>query len=111
MSILKLKAEIVASSLVMLAVSGVVFKEPLSALVATPMSIMVGTGRGASEGILVRNAEALETMEKVNTLIVDKTGTLTEGKPKVSTIVAAEGIDQARLLQTLSSLEREASIR
>jgi Cu+-exporting ATPase len=69
---------------------------------------MVGTGRGAGEGVLVRNAEALETMEKVNTLIVDKTGTLTEGKPKVSTILAAEGIDQSRLLQTLASLERES---
>src|SRR6202043_2236246 len=81
---------------------------PCALGLATPMSIMVGTGRGATEGILVRNAEALETMEKVTTLIVDKTGTLTEGKPKVSTILAAEGIDQARLLQTLASLERES---
>jgi Cu+-exporting ATPase len=72
------------------------------------MSIMVGTGRGAREGVLVRNAEALETMEKVNTLIVDKTGTLTEGKPKVTTILAAEGFDQSQLLQTLASLERES---
>ncbi len=70
------------------------------------MSIMVGTGRGAGEGILVRNAEALETMEKVNTLIVDKTGTLTEGKPRLSTVIAAEGIDEARLLQTIASLEK-----
>ena len=52
------------------------------------MAIMVGTGRGAGEGILVRNAEALETLEKVDTLVVDKTGTLTEGKPRLSTVIA-----------------------
>ncbi len=90
------------------AVAVLIIACPCALGLATPMSIMVGTGRGASEGILVRNAEALETMEKVNTLIVDKTGTLTEGKAKLSTILAAEGIDQARLLQTLASLERES---
>ena len=90
------------------AVAVLIIACPCALGLATPMSIMVGTGRGASEGILVRNAEALEAMEKVTTLIVDKTGTLTEGKPKVTTILATEGIDQTRLLQTLASLERES---
>ncbi len=90
------------------AVAVLIIACPCALGLATPMSIMVGTGRGASEGILVRDAEALETMEKVTTLIVDKTGTLTEGKPKVDTIIAAEGIDQAKLLQVLASLERES---
>jgi Cu+-exporting ATPase len=90
------------------AVAVLIIACPCALGLATPMSIMVGTGRGAREGILVRNAEALETMEKVNTLIVDKTGTLTEGKPTVSTVLAAEGVDQSRLLQTLASLEKES---
>jgi Cu+-exporting ATPase len=79
---------------------------PCALGLATPMSIMVGTGRGASQGILVRNAEALETLEKVTILLVDKTGTLTEGKPRLSTVVAAEGFSEAQVLQTMASLEQ-----
>ncbi len=70
------------------------------------MSIMVGVGRGARAGILVKNAEALERMEKVDTLVVDKTGTLTEGKPKVVAIVTAEGSSEADVLHVAASVER-----
>jgi len=66
----------------------------------------VGTGRGATEGILIRNAEALETFEKVNTLVVDKTGTLTEGKPRLTSVIPAEGFDETQLLQMVASLEK-----
>jgi Cu+-exporting ATPase len=69
------------------------------------MSIMVGVGRGAQAGVLIKNAEALERMEKVDTLVVDKTGTLTEGKPKVVAVVAAEGTDEATVLKFAASVE------
>jgi Cu+-exporting ATPase len=70
------------------------------------MSIMVGTGRGAGEGILIRNAEALEIFERVDTLVVDKTGTLTEGKPRLTVVIPAEGFNETELLQWVASLEK-----
>ncbi len=72
---------------------------PCALGLATPMSIMVGVGRGAQAGVLIKNAEALERMEKVDTLVVDKTGTLTEGKPEVTPIVPAAGFDEAEVLR------------
>jgi P-type Cu+ transporter len=70
------------------------------------MSIMVGTGRGAQAGVLVRNAEALEVLEKIDALVVDKTGTLTEGKPKLVTVRALAGQDETELIRLAASLER-----
>ena len=88
------------------AVAVLIIACPCALGLATPMAIMVGTGRGAGEGILIRNAEALEVMSKVDTLVIDKTGTLTEGKPKVTAVVAAEGFDEGEVLRIAASLER-----
>jgi Cu+-exporting ATPase len=88
------------------AVAVLIIACPCALGLATPMSIMVGVGRGAQSGVLIKNAEALERMEKVDTIIVDKTGTLTEGKPAVTAIVAAEGIDEAELLRLAASVEQ-----
>jgi Cu+-exporting ATPase len=81
---------------------------PCALGLATPMAIMVGTGRGARAGILIRNAEALEIFGKVDTLIIDKTGTLTEGKPTLSSVVPQPGIEESVLLQLVASLERSS---
>jgi Cu+-exporting ATPase len=81
---------------------------PCALGLATPMAIMVGTGRGARAGILIRNAEALEVFGKVDTLIVDKTGTLTEGKPTLSAVLPQPGIEANDLLQIVASLERSS---
>ena len=88
------------------AVSVLIVACPCALGLATPMSIMVGVGRGAQAGVLIRNAEALERFEKVDTLIVDKTGTLTEGKPAVTAVQPATGFDEAALLRLAASLER-----
>ena len=88
------------------AVSVLIIACPCALGLATPMSIMVGIGRGATEGILIKNAEALEVLEKVDTLVVDKTGTLTEGKPKLSEVVTVAGPDHKEILRLAASLER-----
>jgi Cu+-exporting ATPase len=79
---------------------------PCALGLATPMSIMIGTGRGASAGVLIKNAEALELMEKIDTLVVDKTGTLTVGKPKLIAVEPTGGHDEAEVLRLAASLER-----
>jgi Cu+-exporting ATPase len=81
---------------------------PCALGLATPMSIMMGVGRGAQAGVLIKNADALERLEKVDTLVVDKTGTLTEGKPKVVAVVTAPGVDEAEALHLAASLEKSS---
>ncbi len=88
------------------AVAVLIIACPCALGLATPMSIMVGVGRGAQSGVLIKNAEALEQMEKVDTLVVDKTGTLTEGKPAVTAIVPAAGFSDTEVLRLAASVER-----
>ena len=88
------------------AVAVLIIACPCALGLATPMSIMVGTGRGATVGVLIKNAEALEVLEKVDTLVVDKTGTLTEGKPKLTTVVALPGLSEDELLTLAAGLEK-----
>jgi Cu+-exporting ATPase len=88
------------------AVAVLIIACPCALGLATPMSIMVGVGRGATAGVLIKNAEALEVLEKVDTLVVDKTGTLTEGRPRLATVVALPPHGEAELLRLAASLER-----
>ncbi len=90
---------------VVAAVSVLIIACPCALGLATPMSIMVGVGKGASVGVLIKNAEALERFEKVDTLVIDKTGTLTEGKPKVTAVIPAAGFDESAVLSLGASLE------
>jgi Cu+-exporting ATPase len=93
---------------VVAAVSVLIIACPCALGLATPMSIMVGVGKGATAGVLIKNAEALERFEKVDTLVVDKTGTLTEGKPRVTAVVPAAGFDESMVLSFGASLEKSS---
>src|ERR1019366_4897542 len=88
------------------AVAVLIIACPCALGLATPMSIMVAMGKGATNGVLFRSAQAIEFMRKVDTLVVDKTGTLTEGKPKLVSVQPAQGFDESRLLRLAASLER-----
>ena len=90
------------------AVSVLIIACPCALGLATPMSIMVGVGRGAQSGVLIKNAEALERFEKIDTVVVDKTGTLTEGKPKVTAVRPVDGLTEDELLRLSASLERSS---
>jgi Cu+-exporting ATPase len=90
------------------AVSVLIIACPCALGLATPMSISVGVGKGAGAGVLIKSAEALERMEKVDTLVVDKTGTLTEGKPRVTAIIPADGMSETQILELAASLEQSS---
>ncbi len=90
------------------AVAVLIIACPCALGLATPMSVMVGVGRGAQSGVLIRNAEAIEVLEKVDTLVVDKTGTLTEGKPRLVAVLTAEGFDENELLLAAASVEQNS---
>ncbi|MDZ7265930.1 MAG: heavy metal translocating P-type ATPase [candidate division KSB1 bacterium] len=90
------------------AVAVLIIACPCALGLATPMSVMVGVGRGAQSGVLIRNAEAIEIMEKVNTLVVDKTGTLTHGKPRLTAVLPAEGFEENELLLAAASVEQNS---
>jgi Cu+-exporting ATPase len=90
------------------AVAVLIIACPCALGLATPMAVMVGAGRGAHAGVLIRNAEALELMEKVDTLVLDKTGTLTEGKPRLTQVIATDSLPENDLLRLVASLERSS---
>src|SRR5690606_23656757 len=87
------------------AIAALIIACPCALGLATPMSIMTGTGKGAQHGILIRNAEALETLEKIDTLVIDKTGTLTMGKPDLVAVTPREGVDERELLSAVAGVE------